>query len=251
MNILDALLIDRGRVITLVGAGGKTTVMYALGREAVKRGIRVVITTTTKIYAPPDEEGMAVILDPGPEIVPAVCKALKKHPLVVAGAGINRENKVIGLNRSIVPGFLGAGADMVVVEADGSAGRPFKAPGEGEPVIPGDSGLVVPVVGIDCIGRPLDAENTHRPEKITELTGAGPGEAVTPAVVAGVFIHPGGYYKDVPPGCRWVPFINKVENEVGLQHARRLAVMLGKGGAKRVVIGAARNQDPVSEVMVF
>lgn len=244
-------MIDRGRVITLVGAGGKTTVMYALGREAVKRGLRVVITTTTKIYAPADEKGSAVILDPGPEIVPAVCKALKKHPLVVAGAVINCENKVIGINRSIVPGLLFTGADIVVVEADGSAGRPFKAPGEGEPVIPGESWLVVPVVGIDCIGRPVDAENTHRPEKISELTGVGPGEAVTPSVVAGVLLHPRGYCKDVPPGCRWAPFINKVENETDLKNARELATLLGRGGAGRIIIGAARAEDPVSEVMVF
>lgn len=251
MDILDALLIDRGSIVTLVGAGGKTTLMYALGWEAVKKGLRVVITTTTKIYAPSDEDGPAVILDPGPEIVPAVSEALKRHPLVVAGAVINCENKVIGINRSIVPGFLFAGADIVVLEADGSAGRPFKAPGEGEPVIPDESGLVVPVVGIDCIGKPLDTENTHRPEKISELTGIGPGEAITPSVVAGVLLHPRGYFKYVPPGCRWTPFINKVENENDLKNARELAALLGRGGAGRVIIGAARAEDPVSEVMVF
>lgn len=252
MNLLDAFLPDRGRIIiTLVGAGGKTTAMYALGREAINKGLRVIITTTTKIYTPRPEEAKSVILDPGPGIFQAAGKALENFPLVVAGAGLTGQNKIAGVDKELVRGFLEAGADIVLVEADGAAGRPFKAPGKGEPVIPPESGLVVPVVGIDCMGRPVDDKNTHRPEMISELAGIRPGQSVTPDIVAGVYLHPRGYLKDVPPFSGWVPFINKVESVSDLGCARQLAYLLGMGGARRVVIGAARSLDPVAEVLVF
>src|SRR5512137_2799139 len=40
-----------GKFVTLVGAGGKTSLAEYLAREAVTRGERVVLTTTTKIWA--------------------------------------------------------------------------------------------------------------------------------------------------------------------------------------------------------
>ncbi|MFZ5646747.1 MAG: selenium cofactor biosynthesis protein YqeC [Bacillota bacterium] len=251
MDLLDAFLIKKGRIITLVGAGGKTTTMFSMGEEALKRCLRVVITTTTRIFMPPDEESKPVVLARGTGILRSVGEKLKKCPLVVAGAGVTGENKIVGVDKAIVPGFLEAGADIVMVEADGAAGRPFKAPKEGEPVIPGESDLVVPLVGLDCLGKPLDHEYVHRPEIISELTGIGRGGVVTPAVVAGVYLHPMGYFKDVPSGCRWIPFINKVETDSDLRLARELADLLGRGGAERVVIGAARDKDPVREVMVY
>lgn len=42
------------RMTALVGAGGKTTLMYALARRMADAGRRVVCTTTTKIFPPED-----------------------------------------------------------------------------------------------------------------------------------------------------------------------------------------------------
>lgn len=249
MELLDAFQVKRGWVIALAGAGGKTATMFLMGEEALKRGLRVVITTTTRIYMPPPAQGMSVVLDPGPGILNSVHMALNSKKLVVAGAGVGGENKIVGVDRLMVPEFIKAGADIVLVETDGSAGRPFKAPREGEPVIPHKSDIMVPVVGVDCIGMPLGPEYVHRPEIVSELTGASPGEPVTADVVAAVYLHPGGYYKDLPPGCRWVPFINKVENSGQMQRARGLAAALVAGGADRVVIGAAKRKDPVQEII--
>lgn len=251
MKLYDAFCIKKGDIVALVGAGGKTSAMFILGEEACKSGLRVVLTTTTKIFLPPVKAGWPVVLWAGPEIISRVGEALEENRVVVAGSGIDRENKILGLKKGLAGRFLEAGADMVVVEADGSAGRPLKAPREGEPVIPPDATLVVPVVGIDCLGRPLSAEHVHRPEIVACLAGLQPGEMVTPRVVAGVLAHPLGYRKGIPPGSRWVPFVNKVETAPELQGAGEIAQMLGKAGAKRVVIGAARASDPVKEVVVF
>lgn len=251
MKLVDALGIGRGDIVALVGAGGKTSAMFALGEEACQLGLRVVLTTTTRIYCPLAQKGRPVVLWAGPELVSRVGESLKENSVVVAGAGIDGENKIIGVDRDLAGRFTEAGADLVVIEADGSAGRPFKAPGEREPVIPAHTTLVVPVVGIDCLGRPLSGEYIHRPEVVAGLTGLRPGQAVTPEVVAGVLGHRQGYRKGIPPGSNWVPLINKVETADDLKQARKLAGLLGRAGAGRVVMAAVRACDPVKEVLVF
>lgn len=42
----------RPRIISVVGAGGKTTLIYRLAEELKRKGLRVLITTTTKMYVP-------------------------------------------------------------------------------------------------------------------------------------------------------------------------------------------------------
>ena len=100
----------------------------------------------------------------------------------------------------------------ILNEADGSRMRPFKAPAAHEPVIPAETTLVVPVVGADVFGQPLDAEHVHRPELVSALSGAPLGAPITPEIVARVLAHPEGGRKGVPAGARVVVLINKVES---------------------------------------
>jgi len=51
--------------------------------------------------------------------------------------------------------------DAVLVEADGARLRPFKAPAAPRPVVPPSSTLLVPVVGIEALGKPLDGSTSH------------------------------------------------------------------------------------------
>lgn len=249
MMLADAFRAGRGDIVALVGAGGKTAAMYALGDEAVKRGLKVVLTTTTRIYFPGDRKQGQVVLEEGPGIIGRVREALRDFQLVVAGAGPGPGGKVRGVEKDLAGSFLEAGADMVVVEADGAAGRPFKAPRNWEPVLPPAATLVIPVVGVDCLGRPLTGDFVHSPETAASIAGTLPGSVVTPGLVALVLLSPLGYRRGVPPGCRWVPLINKVNGPGELEAARDLAGLLICGGARAVVIGSAGSADPVKEVV--
>jgi len=252
MKFIDAFPVRKGDIVALVGAGGKTTTMYAIGSEARKCGWKVVLTTTTRIFHPGEREGLELVIEADPvRLLVAIKEKLAQFPLLVAGAGLSRENKLVGIEQDVVAMLLQCGADLVVVEADGAAQKPFKAPRESEPVIPDSASLVVPVVGIDCLGRPLNEKYTHRPEHITRLTGLSAGAPVTGETVSAVLLHKHGYRRDIPAGSRWIPFINKVESEVELARAREIAGLLGSGGAERVIVGAARALDPVREVLEF
>jgi len=49
-SLKEAFSIRKGEVISLVGAGGKSSLMWALANELVATGGTVITTTTTKIF---------------------------------------------------------------------------------------------------------------------------------------------------------------------------------------------------------
>src|SRR5438132_1535245 len=118
-----------------------------------------------------------------------------------------------------------------------------------EPVIPVETTLVVPVVGADVFGQPLDADHVHRPELVSALSGAPLGTPITPEIVARVLAHPDGGRKGVPPGARVVVLINKVESLPDRKPARETAERLLRDPAiHAVVLAAVRSEKPVLDV---
>ena len=54
-SLMDLLALRGGGVISIVGAGGKTTLMERLASEILAGGETVLVTTTTKIMIPRGE----------------------------------------------------------------------------------------------------------------------------------------------------------------------------------------------------
>ena len=45
-------LTEKGHIVSLVGGGGKTTLMYAMAAHCARKNWRVLVTTTTHIMQP-------------------------------------------------------------------------------------------------------------------------------------------------------------------------------------------------------
>lgn len=118
------------RLIAVVGAGGKTTLIYHLARELQEQGLRVAVTTTTHMA----REGM--------------------YGFTPLGNGYEGE-KITGFSPEVPQKFLQE-YDVVLVEADGSKRLPFKVPAEHEPVLPVGVNLVIGVAGASAIGQPFE-----------------------------------------------------------------------------------------------
>lgn len=233
-------------VIALVGAGGKTTAMFRLARE-LRDG--VVITTTTKILVPPPSDDLALVVSTDDRVIEReVAHVLRSRRIPVAARATSSDGKLEGIAPELVD-TLGAlpEARYVIVESDGAARRPFKAPREGEPVIPASTTLVIAVVGIDAIGAPL-AEAAHRPERVTALTGLAAEDPLDAAAIAQVMVDPRGGAKDVPSGARFVVLINKADDDARLARARELERALRANGARHVVIAALDAREAVRAV---
>ena len=241
-------LTDR-EVVAIVGGGGKSTAMFRLAREVVERGGRAITTTTTRIFAG------QIALAPAHLAAAAVTRdglraALAAHGHVLVTGPNDASGKAGSVSLELFRRLHEWSDACLLNEADGSRMLPFKAPAEHEPVIPAETTLVLPVVGADVLGRPLDADHVHRPEVVAALAGVPLGSPVTPEVVARVLAHPRGGLKGVPPGARVIALVNKVESLADRAPAREIAQQLLREPAiEAVLLTALRAADPVLEVV--
>lgn len=177
MKLNRQLGIEKG-VTSIIGSGGKTTMLHLLTRELRCEGT-VILTTSTHIR-PPEE--FPCLYSPSGEVVHEV---LKVTPAVCIGS-LTAEGKFCACDLPFET--LAKLADYVLVEADGSKRLPLKAHAPHEPVIPASSRITVCVIGASGLGKPI-REVVHRPELFCAITGASPEDAATPDLVAAVLNH--------------------------------------------------------------
>ena len=172
-SLVESLGLGAREMISLVGAGGKTTLMFRLAKELVSREKRVITTTTTKILEPSPEESACLFVGPDDERIRQFVDArlLPCRHITIARERIGG-GKLKGVSCECVKALWEKkSADYMVIEADGAAGRPLKAPREGEPVIPSDTTLVIGLLGVDGMEMELREENVLRSERFSRLTG--------------------------------------------------------------------------------
>ncbi len=259
--LLAAFGLHKGpELVAIVGGGGKTSLMFALARAWPGR---VVTTTTTRIFAAQMSLSPAVVqIEEQAEAVESLLARLQA-PLDQVGQclvvgpvaeGSNVE-KAFGVPPDLPGRLLGrAGIDLVVVEADGSRMRPVKAPADHEPVVPPETTLLVPAVGMDALDGPVE-EIAHRPEKVRALLAGNRelalvDDRLTAVGLAQLIIHPQGGLKGAPPAARIIPLLNKVETPAQHAVARQIAYrVLQEARVDRVVMGALRTPEPVRAVV--
>jgi len=98
-QLRDALLLKGGGVVSLVGAGGKTSLMFRLAQELSAAGETVLTTTTTRIFMPEEGQSRCVILaDTAEKILERAAPELNEHRHLTAAAGLSVDpGKLAGL----------------------------------------------------------------------------------------------------------------------------------------------------------
>ena len=137
-SLIDAFGISATGIASIVGAGGKTTLMFRLAGELVRAGYRVLTTTSTKIFKPTTGQSPKVIISEDPS---EVIRCADRHPLqsfhlTAAEQYDETNNKLIGYVPEAINEIWRSGKfSHILIEADGAARRPLKAPASHEPVI--------------------------------------------------------------------------------------------------------------------
>jgi len=242
--LLAVLGIGRGDVVSVVGAGGKTTLVYRLAAEARGQGWRVLVTTTTHMGTLAKAITGPVLVEAESAIESELARALATEGRATVLGRRVRPDKLEGLAPERVDA-LAVTADLVLVEADGARGRSLKVPAPHEPVIPASTTLVIVVAALDVLGRPLDAATVHRLDLVCAATGAREGDRVGPALLAAALAHPSSYTSRIRVGVRSGVFLNKADDEAAMSAAAEVAALLRPSYAF-VAAGSARSGRAVA-----
>ncbi len=159
VSLREGLMLEGGGVVSLVGGGGKTSLMFKLARELSMAGDTVLTTTTTKIFEPSQDQTSCVILsDSVKNILERADGLLNKHLHLTAAVGkLPESGKLCGFRPEIIGELWHAGLfQWIIVEADGAAGKPLKAPAAHEPVIPACYKTIGGDGGFEWCGSTLD-----------------------------------------------------------------------------------------------
>ena len=255
MKIKDALALKPEEIISLVGGGGKTTVMFALAHELAAGGSRVITTTTTKIMIPSPRESAHIILAPDEkELVARAQRELGNHNLITVATAKLPSGKLDSISLETVAALAETKkADYIIIEADGAAHRPLKAPRENEPVISPLTTLVIAVIGVDALEQKLTEDYVFRAELAAKLLEVPPGTTITPVLIAKLITLPAGITKGSPETARIVPFLNKINIAGGLSKGRQIAraiLAMRHPQINTVILGQAQSADPVIEIQL-
>lgn len=252
MELMDALGLTGKEMVCFMGAGGKSSLMQKLAPEHVRNGRRVLVTTSARMFARQLRELGELILEPDcHKLLRELESSLLENDLLAAGSGLTDNDKVTGLSKDCLDFLFSRNLfDSILVEADGSRGKSFKAPAEHEPVLPPSCTTVIPVVGIDILGRPLTEEFVHRHDLVSQIARQDIGSEVTGETVLKVIRYYRVLAEKVSGSISIVPVINKADSEDMAGLAKELAFRMFSGNIRRVLVTSAVRPDPVREVVV-
>lgn len=242
MDVNSAVNLKKGSITSITGAGGKTSLMFALAEE-LRKEAKVLVTTTTKIYVPEKQQCDCIAIGEN-EFNRIKCN--KDKGIYVYGSSVNEENKLSGISCELLEEQRQY-FDYILVEADGAKRKPIKGWNDAEPVISRKTEKTIGVLSIEVIGKQINDKNVHRLDQFTKLTNSGKGELISIEHIISLIFHNDGLFKN-SSGERIV-FINKVENEHDIILAEQILdniYRVNNGYISKVIIGKLKDErEPV------
>lgn len=210
-SVRGALGLGPGDVVSIVGAGGKTSLMYRLVREFVASGVPVVATTTTRLLEPAEGTMPEVVLGEGNASHIEVLRGVVDGRGMALSGRYESGGKIIGHSPEFVDSIRRENPGWAVVaECDGARGKSLKVPEAHEPPLPSLTSTYVVVVGADCMGAGIDSGAVYNPESVAAVAGVPMGTLVDDGVVARAVLSSESYLGRRPDGSRLFVLVNKV-----------------------------------------
>jgi probable selenium-dependent hydroxylase accessory protein YqeC len=221
-----------GPICTVIGSGGKTSLIWRLAESQRRR--KVLVSPTAKMYPPPPEQrrydryfsgGEGASFSPDGRESPG-----GTPPAGITLAGILNEET--GKLEALPPALLEqivSGYELALLEGDGSQGLPLKGWADHEPVVPSCATLTVGVIPITPLGKKVSGDTVFRLPQFIRLSGAKEGEALTPAHLAAVITGNAGERGlfSAAQG-RKLLFINQADGPARRKQAREVMARLPK-----------------------
>lgn len=225
---LDIDISRKKNIISFVGAGGKTTLIYNLAEELKSIGRKVIITTTTNMFI--CKKYFLFSND-----IVEIKQMLDERGIAVVGTPIGN-NKFKCLD-SLEYYELIEICDFLLIESDGSRRLPLKAPDRHEPVIIDKTNLLVGVAGIDAAGRTIK-DICHRREIVSRILNADESHIITEKDIGALLSSDRGQMKGLgylKGNVKYAAAINKCDNDELLEKSISAARILDEKGIHAVI----------------
>jgi len=220
-NLANFLEITYGSIVSVIGCGGKTSLINLIARCNADK--KVLISPTTKMF-PLQAEDITQ------------CYTVEECGLHIPHIGVQifgqlnkKAGKLKALPEEILKELIQQ-YDIVLLEADGSRSLPFKGWLDNEPVVPNYTTHTVGVVALNAIGVPATEENVHNLSEFLSLTGLIKGDTITDQAVESMVCSPQGMFKNAV-GEKYLVIPN-IESEAEHQVARAFCELLKENHPK-------------------
>ena len=204
--------IVKGDCISIVGSGGKTSLMGFLAKSC---GYKTLITTTTKLSSVSEFP----IIYGKENIINA-----KENIIIGAKAKFNGE-KIIGFDldtlKQIADFF-----DIVFVESDGSKRKPLKGWKSHEPVNPPFSTKTIGVINVNPVGQIIDSSFIHNVCEFCDISSSKDGERLSIEHLKNVIENKNGLFKQ-SYGEKLIYF-SQIESQEAYINAKSIRDLLSK-----------------------
>lgn len=218
-----------GRVISLVGGGGKTSLLYTLAAARQASGQRTAVLTTTKIFAP----------ETFCRTAEACMTCWQNGQFAVCGEPA--EQNKLGIPAPKLLTWLLQNADTLLIEADGAKHLPCKVPAAHEPVLLPETDTVIGVLGLDALGQPVGTI-CHRPELVCELLGCASDHLLTEHDLARILLSEHGTRKNIGERIYYV-VLNKCDNAARETQGKHIAELLAAQNHANTVLTRLKEKD--------
>lgn len=224
--LTSSIILQPKEVVSIVGAGGKTSLLHLLAHHLEGR---IVVMPSTKFYEP-DQTWSTFINKP-------IDWSSDKE--IVLAAHERRQGKLAGVNVFAKD----SGYDYMLIEADGSRELPIKGWGPHEPVIDPLTTTTIGILDLQALGMVLNDQTVFRFPEFTRLTKAGP--CLTLENMADIISHPQGLFKS-SQGRRLL-VLNKAESPGLVAQATHLVHLLAHRTLPykidQILIGSVRDNS--------
>lgn len=217
-NLSSIFNIKKGDIVSIVGSGGKTTLMFQLAHE-LKNKYKVLVTTSTKIFMPKEEYKIYTSIE-------SFTKKIynNKNNIYIIAKDFNIEdNKLIGINNEeldILKGFF----DIILIEADGSRGLPLKGWKEHEPVILNASNKTIGIIPTYLINKRIIANFVHNFDEFNILTDN--SKYFDFKTISKICTNKNGLFKN-SKGCLYL-FLNQTDTEEDIKNSKEFSAYIKK-----------------------
>ncbi|MCL2398619.1 MAG: selenium cofactor biosynthesis protein YqeC [Defluviitaleaceae bacterium] len=166
-KLSEILNIEIGDKIAVVGCNGKTSVIEILAFENINK--KVLISPTTKIFFMAQKDIIVCTTEESCRMHYPV-KGVQCFGILQKAVEVGASQKLSALPLTLLES-LAKSYDIVLMEADGSGGLPFKGYKDYEPVIPSFSSRSIAVINLQALYQPATKLCVHNLPEFLLQTG--------------------------------------------------------------------------------